>query len=378
MRAGARLKPRLALAAVPARSATPLLFADQGANLAGQFFQASLLPYLAFLYFLEYKPARVPTQTRFGFQVLLVFVISTVVTGIVSKANYGTTLANVDWLHGASESLLTCSNLYVSLGFLSATRGEEHPQSITWKYPALALATAVFGSAVFGANYFGAHDPFLFGAGALPDALTSGALFALEPDNALSVPTWAIHFSSVFEWLFAMNLVWKYADVSRNEAYRGLTWGMLPLHASGVAACTYHFFYNSPSLQFLVTLQAFLTLLGNTTVAIAAARIALSTGWKPQMLLPEQLGGASSEDGQELLPLVTDGSGPPVALLVIELLLLTAITSIVVKYGELALTLPFDPNVFVAALMVALPPLVVAREYSGGGSSTGLAEADKM
>ena len=30
---------------------------------------------------------------------------------------------------------------------------------------------------------------------------------------------------------------------------------MLPLHASGVAACTYHFFYNSPDVGSLVTLQ---------------------------------------------------------------------------------------------------------------------------
>ena len=33
-------------------------------------------------------------------------------------------------------------------------------------------------------------------------------------------------------------------------------WGMLPLHASGVAACTYHFFFNNPDLAFLVTLHA--------------------------------------------------------------------------------------------------------------------------
>ena len=34
-----------------------------------------------------------------------------------------------------------------------------------------------------------------------------------EPENALSVPTWAIHFSSVFEWMFAMRLVWDYSEV---------------------------------------------------------------------------------------------------------------------------------------------------------------------
>ncbi|EOD32289.1 hypothetical protein EMIHUDRAFT_72099, partial [Emiliania huxleyi CCMP1516] len=87
--------------------------------------------------------------------------------------------------------------------------------------------------------------------------------------NALSIPTWAIHFSPR-RYLFAMGMVWQMAALSGNERWKGLTWGMLPLHASGVAACTYHFFYNSPDLSFLVLLQAALTLAGNTTCAVAA------------------------------------------------------------------------------------------------------------
>lgn len=35
-----------------------------------------------------------------------------------------------------------------------------------------------------------------------------------EPSNALSLPTWAIHVSSVYEWGLAMALMWKYADVT--------------------------------------------------------------------------------------------------------------------------------------------------------------------
>ena len=52
---------------------------------------------------------------------------------------------------------------------------------------------------------FEANTPFLFGLGNLPGAESIG-LFANEPANALSLPTWAIHFSSVFEWLFAMQV----------------------------------------------------------------------------------------------------------------------------------------------------------------------------
>eukprot|EP00959_Pyramimonas_sp_CCMP1952_P269271 5629329-Pyramimonas_sp.AAC.2 len=49
--------------------------------------------------------------------------------------------------------------------------------------------------------------------------------------------------------LVAMGLVWQYADVCGNPKWKGLTWGMLPLHTSGICACTYHFFYNSPEVE---------------------------------------------------------------------------------------------------------------------------------
>ena len=88
-----------------------LAFTDQGQNLAGIFFQASLLPYLLFLYFLSFKANRIPDLGNFGFQFLLLFVLSTIPAGIVSKATYGTSLANVDWLHGGAEALLTVSNV---------------------------------------------------------------------------------------------------------------------------------------------------------------------------------------------------------------------------------------------------------------------------
>ncbi|KAL5828155.1 hypothetical protein ACOSQ4_019952 [Xanthoceras sorbifolium] len=35
-----------------------------------------------------------------------------------------------------------------------------------------------------------------------------------EPANALSLPTWAIHVSSVVEWIAAMSLVWQYGEES--------------------------------------------------------------------------------------------------------------------------------------------------------------------
>lgn len=73
-----------------------------------------------------------------------------------------------------------------------------------------------------------------------------------------------------------------------------LDWFQLPLHSSGITACTYHLFYNQ--IPILVPLQAFLTCLGNTTAAYAALRIAISNGWSPPL---DQLRGIAT-GGEEL------------------------------------------------------------------------------
>ncbi|EPS69478.1 hypothetical protein M569_05288, partial [Genlisea aurea] len=70
-----------------------------------------------------------------------------------------------------------------------------------------------------------------------------------EPWNALSLPTWAVHVSSVVEWATAMALVWQYGERSGYESWKGLSWGMVPLLGGALCACTWHFFYNSESLE---------------------------------------------------------------------------------------------------------------------------------
>ncbi len=47
----------------------------------------------------------------------------------------------------------------------------------------------------------------------------------------------------------------------------------MPLLGGALCACTYHFYYNSPDLDFLVAVQASLTWIGNATCAAAAYRI---------------------------------------------------------------------------------------------------------
>ncbi|HEY9618909.1 MAG TPA: DUF2499 domain-containing protein [Crinalium sp.] len=88
--------------------------------------------------------------------------------------------------------------------------------------------------------------------------------------NALSIPTWIIHISSVLEWIAAIWFIWQYAEASGNTSWRVLSVGMLPSLISAMCACTWHFFDNPESLEWLVTLQATSTVVGNITLCIAA------------------------------------------------------------------------------------------------------------
>jgi hypothetical protein len=81
--------------------------------------------------------------------------------------------------------------------------------------------------------------------------------------HALSIPTWIIHISSVIEWIVAIWLIWTYGEVSRNRAWRALSLAMLPALVSAMCACTWHYFDNPESLEWLVNLQAAMTLVGN-------------------------------------------------------------------------------------------------------------------
>jgi hypothetical protein len=45
--------------------------------------------------------------------------------------------------------------------------------------------------------------------------------------------------------------------------------GMLPALVSAMCACTWHYFDNPKSLEWLVTLQASMTVLGNVTLLVA-------------------------------------------------------------------------------------------------------------
>lgn len=88
--------------------------------------------------------------------------------------------------------------------------------------------------------------------------------------NALSLPTWVIHVSSVLEWMAAMWFVWLFASVTQRLVWRWLAIAMLPALVSAMAACTWHLFDNNESYAWLVTVQAAMTVVGNSTLCLAA------------------------------------------------------------------------------------------------------------
>ena len=88
-------------------------------------FAISLFPYIGFLWFLT-NSGKAPKLALIGFYVLLLFVGITIPAGIYAERHYGTSLANVDWLHGGAESFLTLSNILVVLGFRQAVINKEN------------------------------------------------------------------------------------------------------------------------------------------------------------------------------------------------------------------------------------------------------------
>ncbi|MEL7343017.1 MAG: DUF2499 domain-containing protein, partial [Bacteroidota bacterium] len=170
-----------------------------------------------------------------------------------------------------------------------------------------------------------------------------------------------------------------------NPTWRGLTWGLLPLHSSGITACTYHLFYNR--IPVLVPLQALLTCIGNSTAAIAAYRIARSNGWcsrvdeKETTVLPntlafldkafsvpqdakgdtEKLNSESSIDRSDPISFVgfedigAAWSAGNDFSFIVKLFVGCAVASYLIKYGEIFFDFPYDANDFAGLGFIVIP-----------------------
>ena len=341
-----------------------------GVRFAGvetKLFQAGLLPYLVYLYFLGKDEARTPPASNFGARFLLLFVFATIPAGITAKTKYGDILANVDLLHGSSESLLTVSNFLFAFGFAAALadatatngggsvmRGDGDGANAEERDARMSAPAALF--------------TFLAAAGSGCAALafagqSAGLASALhEPSNALSVPTWAVHVSSVTEWSVAMRLVWVYAGVSGNGGWRNLSFAMAPFLASGFAACTFHLFYNAPAINALVPLQALLTLTGNCACGLAAWSIV-----KEGERLETTEGGSSFGGNQtlttdselRLTPDAFDWAPRPTLGSVLKLAAWSAIGAAGVKYAPLLCGDFFLTPTYEKALAIVAAPTLV-------------------
>lgn len=87
-------------------------------------FALSLFPYLGFLWIVT-KSGLFPRLAVIGFYLTLLFVAVTIPTGIYALQKYGSTLADVDVLHGSAEVFLTISNIFVVLGFRQAIQEQQ-------------------------------------------------------------------------------------------------------------------------------------------------------------------------------------------------------------------------------------------------------------
>lgn len=300
---------------------------------ASNLFAFSLLPYLVMLFFLARPESKTPSVGNFGFQFLLVFVAATIPAGIFAKTEYHDILANVDWLHGLAESFLTITNLLIITGFRNSMQTKVEATNISLNFSALIkelLPVLMIGGILF-ASVSGWQTPL-----------------HAEPANALSLPTWTVHTSSIFEWLLAMNYIWNYAEVSNNPRWKGMSWAMVPSHASGLTACTYHFFYNSSDIIWMVALQAALTVLGNTCMAIAAYRIfqhgkEVNTSKSLVGIRSWESTGSSQESSSPIF--------------YTSLALKSLLTAAVIKYGELYFDQPFSPDGAMALSLICVPVL---------------------
>lgn len=207
--------------------------------------------------------------------------------------------------------------------------------------------------------------------------------------NINEYASWIIHISSLVEFLVAMGFAWRWGDIVQNPKWKGLTWGLIPLHSSGITACTYHLFYNQ--IPVLVPLQAFLTCVGNTTAAYAAYRIAISNGWKVPDVFADKLGflngdsdSSSNSNDANLVPVTTNVDDTKVEesasligfedlgdalkddkdyTFLIKLFAGCAVASYAIKYGELLFDFPFDANLGLGLSIIIIPSLLNAFKW---------------
>lgn len=102
--------------------------------------------------------------------------------------------------------------------------------------------------------------------------------------HALSLGTWWIHITTLFEWMLAIVLILRWSKQNNNPPLKWLALAMLPNLASAMAAITWHIYDNVSSLKGLVVLQSGLTVIGNFCLAAAAWNLVKVRNRKTEVL----------------------------------------------------------------------------------------------
>ena len=91
--------------------------------------------------------------------------------------------------------------------------------------------------------------------------------------HELSFGTWLIHISSVIEWIFTIFVIYKISTYKEYNLFFLLSLAMVPNLIGAMCAITWHIYDNQENLYGLVSLQGIFTLIGNSTLALAAIKI---------------------------------------------------------------------------------------------------------
>ena len=88
--------------------------------------------------------------------------------------------------------------------------------------------------------------------------------------HELSFGTWLIHISSVIEWIVAIFVIYQISTYRKYNLFFWFSIAMIPNLIGAMCAITWHIYDNQDALYGLVTLQGIFTLIGNSTLALAA------------------------------------------------------------------------------------------------------------
>lgn len=237
--------------------------------------------------------------------------------------------------------------------------------------------------------------------------VVSRAVFHLhvEPQNALSLPTWSIHVSSAVEWvalMFAIRRLAVYSDriesfkrinelqasdvdesnanktkktvyqsrfisgggyegdnsVQTRNGLHSLSIAMAPLNGSALCALTYHFFYNNSSVSFLVVVQAALTVFGNCMLVGAAKQLVEEQ--KERAVDSSEVLAKQNRECEDTCNEKDDpGMGNVAAEVVLSMLAVGVSGGALIKYGSLLIDLPLYPSAPVALLIVGIPSAIL-------------------